>query len=76
MLVDDQSETLEVLVWLAGFVDDVVQFLSFLDHRTWEHALLATQEAYQSWQKLLTATGGSLAIAKSRATVSLQIRAE
>ena len=63
------SKTIEVLVWLAGFVDDVVKCLGFLDHCSWEDALLATQQAYQSWQKLLTATGGSLSLDKSSYTM-------
>ena len=36
------NRVLEALVWLAGFVDDVVKFLGFLDDSTWEEALEAT----------------------------------
>lgn len=55
---------------LAGFVDDVVKFLGFLDDCSWEEALLATQSStYQSWQKLLSATGGSLSLDKSNYTM-------
>ena len=63
------DHTIEVLVWLAGFVDDVVKFLGFLDHCSWEEALQSTQCAYQSWQNLLTATGGSLSLSKSSYTM-------
>jgi hypothetical protein len=63
------AETIEVLVWLAGFVDDSVKFLGFLDQCPWEEALQATQNAYQSWQTLLTANGGSLFPAKSSYTM-------
>ena len=60
---------LEALVWLAGFVDDVVKFLGFFDDSTWEEALAATQASYRSWQHLLAATGGSLSIPKSSYTM-------
>ena len=62
-------ENIDVSVWLAGFVDDVVKFVSFRDSDKWEETLAATQASYQSWQKLLEATGGSLSLAKSSYTM-------
>ena len=59
------NEVIEVLVWLAGFVDDVVSFLGFVDECSWEEALNRTQQSYRSWQKLLENTGGSLSLEKS-----------
>ena len=63
------DKTLQTLVWLAGFVDDVVAFLGFLNHHTWEEALELTQRSYRSWQGLLESTGGSLSLAKSSYTL-------
>ena len=59
------NRMLEEVVWLAGFVDDVVKFRGFPDDSTWDDTLAATQASYRSWQHLLAATGGSLSLAKS-----------
>ena len=39
---------ISVLVWLSGFVDDVVKFLGFLNECSWEEALDITQTSYRS----------------------------
>ena len=59
------TEMIEVLVWLAGFVDDVVSFLGFAYECSWEEVLSKTQTLYRSWQKLLETAGGSLFLDKS-----------
>lgn len=68
------NEVVEVLVWLAGFVDDVVSFLGFVDECSWDEAIQRTQASYRSWQKLLSNTGGSLSLAKSSYSMVYWIR--
>ena len=63
------NQAIEASVWLAGFVDDVVKFVGFPDSSKWEDILQGTQTSYQSWQKLLEATGGSLSLSKSSYTI-------